>query len=192
MTPSALRYTAMLVLALAASSMAQAQQFSAATLQRLLQSAPEHDVRFSESRESPWLTAPLLSSGTMSSSATMLEKRTEQPQREAWRILDDRIQRVTDTGATQNLLFKDAPAAAVLANALRRAVTGDLAALEKDFRMTLGGDETLWTVQLTPRVPEVARVLKHIELQGSGGRLLVIVILESQGNRTTTRLLHTP
>jgi len=174
-----------------ASAASAAPPMSVASLQHLLQSTPRHEVRFTETRESPWLSAPVQSSGTMRSSPAMLEKRTDAPRAETWRLLGDRMQLVADSGS-KDLLFKDAPAAAVLANALREAVTGDLAALDKDFRLTLGGDEAVWTVQLVPRGAEAARVLKQIELQGSRGQLLVIVILDAQGNRTTTRLQPAP
>jgi hypothetical protein len=63
--------------------------------------------------------------------------------------------------------------------------------LNKDFQLELSGDEREWTLQLTPRHPDVARQLKQISLQGAGRRLAVIVIQESQGDRTTTRL-HYP
>jgi len=170
---------------------AGAQAIDGATLQRLLQATPRHDLRFTETRESQWLTAPLMSSGTMSASAAVLEKRVEKPRRETWRILEDRMQWLEpDTGATKDFLFKDVPAVAALADAMRHAMAGDLRSLDKDFRLSLGGDERVWTVQLTPRRPEVARYLKQLDLQGSRGRLQVIVVLESQGDRTTTRLLY--
>ena len=69
-------------------------------------------------------------------------------------------------------------------------MAGDLQALQKDFRVTLNGDEREWTVQLKPRDPEVTRYLKQLELQGSRGRLQVIIIEESRGDRTTTRLAY--
>ena len=42
-----------------------AEPIKVATLQRLLQEAPSHELHFTETRESPWLKAPVLSSGTM-------------------------------------------------------------------------------------------------------------------------------
>jgi hypothetical protein len=79
---------------------------------------------------------------------------------------------------------------AALAGALRLAVAGDLGALQSDFRIELGGNATLWTVRLQPRRAEVARSLDHLELQGTRGRLQVIIVHERSGERTTTRLLH--
>ena len=62
--------------------------------------------------------------------------------------------------------------------------------MDKDFRLELSGDEREWTLQLTPRQEDVARQLKRIDLHGAGPRLSVIVILEAQGDRTTTRLIY--
>jgi hypothetical protein len=60
--------------------------------------------------------------------------------------------------------------------------------LGTDFELALSGDERGWSLQLTPRQPDVARRLRQITVQGVAGRLSTIVILESQGDRTTTRI----
>ena len=169
-----------------------AQTFSVAGLQHLLQGAPRADVEFTELRESRWLAAPIKSSGTMRSSVTSLEKRVEQPRLEIWRILDDRMQvSMPGSDSVKEILLDQAPAAAALANTLRRVMAGDLDALTKDFQLKLSGDESEWGVQLIPRHADVARQLKQIALQGAGQRLSVIVIVETQGDRTTTHL-HYP
>lgn len=172
---------------------ALAQTVDVAGLQRLLQEAPRRVLRFHETRESPWLTVPMESSGRMTSGPTQLEKTVEQPRRETWRILPDRLEWLAAGSAAPKLLmFKDAPAVAALADVLRQVVAGDLQALEKDFQLVPGGDARLWTLLLTPRRPQTARFLKQLELQGSGAQLGVIVILESQGERTTIRLTPEP
>lgn len=169
-----------------------AEALSVEHLQRLLQEAPHADVRFTETRESRWLAAPIESSGTMRSSALMLEKRVERPRAETWRILSDRIQvTVPGTDGVKEVMLDQAPVAAALANALRRVMAGRLDALNEDFQLDMSGDEREWSLQLTPRHPDVARQLKQISLQGAGERLLVIVIQESQGDRTTTHF-HYP
>jgi len=125
----------------------------------------------------------------MRSNAMMLEKRVERPRPETWRILSDRMQ-VTTPGSdgVKEVMLDQAPAAAALANALRRVMAGHLEALNEDFQLELSGDEREWSLQLTPRHPDVARQLKQITLQGAGRRLAVIVIQESRGDRTTTHL----
>ena len=185
--------TPLMGLVLGWAAIAVAQPITVTGLQRLLQDAPKRELRFHETRESQWLSAPVESSGSMKSDATMLEKRVEQPRQEVWRILDDRMQLMAPgSTAVKQFMFSQAPAVAALANALRHVVAGDLQALDKDFQLAPGGDERLWTLQLTPRRPDIARFLKQLELQGAGARVQVIVILESQGDRTTTRLIYEP
>lgn len=165
--------------------------WSVPELQALLQAQPARALPFEEVRESPWLAAPRISRGTLHSSAQGLEKRVSEPRAETWRLLSDRMEWVGADGQPARILrYADAPAVAALAGALRLAVAGNLGALQDDFRIELGGQASLWTARLQPRRPEVARSLDHLELQGTQGRLQVIIVHERSGERTTTRLQH--
>lgn len=172
-----------------AAAVGAAEPLDVPTLQRLLQAAPKRALRFEELRESPWLAAPVRSSGRLRFDATMLERRVEVPQAQTWRILPDRMQLVGQAGdVSSELLFSAAPAVGELANALRLALTGDLHALQRDFEIASAGERAAWTLRLTPRHRQTARFLQSIELQGSGAELQVIIVVEGQGERTTTRL----
>lgn len=193
MTPGRTARAAGMAVLLAAAGVCAAGVLSVAALQRLLQEAPQRELRFQETRESPWLSAPIETRGTMKSDAGVLEKKVETPRRETWRILDDRIALVGPGSApAKEVLFSDSPAVAALARAWRHVMAGDLRALDKDFSLAPGGEERLWTLVLVPRRPDIGRFLKQIELQGTGARLQAIVILEPNGERTTTRLTHEP
>lgn len=160
-------------------------------LQGQLQAQPVRALSFEEVRESPWLAAPRTSRGTLHASAQGLEKRVTEPSAETWRLLSDRMEWVGNAGQpARTLRYADVPAVAALAGALRLAVAGDLGALQGDFDIELGGNASLWTARLSPRRPEVARSLDHLELQGTQGRLQVIIVHERSGERTTTRLQH--
>lgn len=167
-----------------------AQALTVQELQSMLQSAPVRSTEYQESRESPWLAAPAESRGTMESSPQKLEKRVSAPRQETWRLLADRVEWVGPDGVTsKRILFSQAPAIAVLANAMRRVVAADLGSLAGDFRVELVGDEKRWALRLRPLDPAVAQQLERIDLQGAGARLQVIVVVERNGERTTTRLL---
>jgi hypothetical protein len=161
-----------------------------AELQTMLQAAAsELVVPFHEVRESPWLAAPVESRGTLHARPDRLEKHVVTPRRETWLILSDRIEWIGPDGAgSKQILFSGAPAVAVLADALRRVVAGELAALEQNFRVEVHGDARRWTARLLPRSAQIARSLDRLELHGAGALLQVIVIAEPQGDRTTTRL----
>ncbi|HSW20744.1 MAG TPA: LolA-related protein [Ramlibacter sp.] len=159
-------------------------------LQRLLQAGVKPDARYEEVRESPWLSSPVTTRGTLHVTPQGIEKRVETPRQETWRILDDRLEWIGpgDTGRKQ-ILFSQAPALKTLADVTRRAVAGDIVALERDFTIVLRGTESVWSAQLQPRTPPVARQLESVELQGTSGRLRVLIVSDRQGERTTTRIL---
>lgn len=167
-----------------------AQALTVPELQQLLQSAPKPEARYEEVRESPWLSSPVTTRGTLHVTPNALEKRVDSPRRETWRMLDDRVEWVGAAGTgRKQILFSQAPALRALADVTRQAVAGDLVALERDFRIVLRGDERVWAAQLQPRSPELQRQLDGVELQGTGGRLRVLIVTERKGDRTTTRIL---
>ncbi len=177
-----------LALALAGLGATSAHALTLAELQRMLKTSPVVDVPFHEVRESPWLTMPVESRGTMRSTSQSLEKRVESPRQETWRLLPDRMEWVGADGIERKqILFAQAPAVATLANAIRRIVAGDLQALESDFRISLSGDERHWTAQLHPADAKTARYLDHLEMLGAGAQLQALIVVERQGERTTTR-----
>jgi hypothetical protein len=185
---------AMLLMRIAAGLAAEGAAFDVDSLQRLLQAGQRPEMRFTESRESPWLSAPAVSTGTMVVRPGLLEKRVDGPRHETYRLLADRMQ-VESTGSdrtvvTKDLALNDMPALAALAHSLRLVLAGDLAGLRPQFDLTVTGESRLWSVRLVPRTTAVSRTLQQIDLQGSYGQLMVIVTQEARGERTTTRLLE--
>lgn len=165
-----------------------AQSLTTSELQKLLQSAPTVDMPFHEQRQSPWLALPVESRGVVRSLPQGLEKRVESPRLETWRLLSDRLEWTGPDGVgSKQILFSKAPALAVLSDAMRRVVAGDLLALERDFRITVQGDSPRWTARLQPNNAEVSRYLDYLEIQGAGTQLLVLIVLERKGERTMTR-----
>ena len=165
-----------------------AQTLTSPELQRLLQSMPLMDTPFQEKRQSPWLDAPVESRGIVRSLPHGLEKQIDFPRRETWRLLPDHLEwKGPGEVGNKQILFSQNPALAAFSNALRRVVAGDLLALESDFRVTVQGNPKLWTVYLQPNTAELARYLDHLEMQGAGAQLLVLIVVERKGERTTTR-----
>lgn len=183
---SAARLLAMLLLA---GLPALAQALTVPELQQLLQHGDRPDVRYRETRESPWLSAPVVTEGVLHASADALEKRVASPRPETWRLLPDRLEWQGADGQRKQVLFRDAPALQALADATRHAVAGDLAALARDFTITVQGSPQAWSARLQPRSAALQRQLESLALQGSGARLQVLIVTERQGERTTTRLL---
>lgn len=180
----AVRWLAVLLLALPA----LAQALTLSELQQLLQRDASTEVHYQESRESPWLSAPVVTQGVLRVTPQGLEKRVESPRPETWRLLADRLEWLGPDGSRKQMLFSDAPALQALADVTRYIISGQLAGLERDFRIELQGSTEAWSATLLPRSARVTRQLQEVQLQGSGAGLQVLIVTERQGERTTTRL----
>ena len=134
-----------------------AHALTVAQLQALLQAQPRPDARYEETRESPWLSAPVNTRGTLHVSAQALEKHVEAPRQETWRLLPDRLEWQGPGGERKQILFSQAPALQGLADVTRRAVAGELVPLDRDFKIVVSGDEHVWSAPLSPRTPAVTR-----------------------------------
>ena len=161
---------------------------TAVDLQHLLKANARPSVTFEEVRESPWLAAPAVSKGSMRMTADGLEKRVDSPRRETWRLLADRVEWQGADGRVSQILYRQAPALGALAGVMRRVIAGDVVALQRDFNVELAGDEHAWRAQLIPRDAQVRSQLESVEVQGTGGAVQVLVVVDRQGEKTTTRL----
>ena len=181
-------FTRTLIVAFIFGATLDAAALTPAELQRLLTPNAGATVNFEEVRESPWLAAPIVSKGSMQVTANGLEKRVESPKRETWRLLADRVEWQSADGRVNQIPYARAPALGALAGVMRRVIAGDVAGLQKDFDVQLAGDERAWRAQLVARDAQVRSQLESIEVQGTGGAIQVLVVVDHQGEKTTTRL----
>jgi hypothetical protein len=166
-----------------------AHALTASELQRLLQPSARPPARYEEVRESPWLSSPVTTRGTLHVTADALEKRVDSPRAESWRLLRDRVEWKGPAGASKEIFFIKAPGLQALADVTRHAVAGDLQAIEREFHVVVSGDESVWSARLRPRDATLQRQLESVELQGTRGQIRVLIVTERQGERTTTRIL---
>jgi len=70
---------------------------------------------------------------------------------------------------------------------MRAILASDAETLRASFDAAAAGSAEHWTIRLTPRPREMARVLKEIRLAG-GRHLETIEVEETSGNQTTMRM----
>jgi outer membrane lipoprotein-sorting protein len=181
------RWPAALLL-LAALQLSAAEEFGPAQLMLAFAAIPEARTRFTEVRRSDVLRAPLELKGKLHyQRPDRLERHVLSPYQEVTRIDGDRVTIENPArGEPRTYSLAALPAALALVEGLRATLAGDLAALERHYRVSLAGSREAWTLSLVPRTPAVAGAVSSIQLTGSAARLTRVEIEETSGDRITT------
>lgn len=157
------------------------------TLLARLAARPESQVRFVELKTLSVLTEPLRLEGTLEfRPPAYLAKHIEKPVEEHY-VIDGGLVTVSQPGAprTAQLNLADYPPLEAFAESLRAPLAGDLAALQRHWRPSLGGSWRHWLLALTPLRPELAGVIRSVRLEGQDDRLTRMTIEEAGGDTST-------
>lgn len=143
-------------------------------VEQLAQPVPSQTA-FVEVRESAMLKAPLQVSGRYARpDAATLVREVQQPYRETSTIANGQV-RVQREGRRDRVFPLDrAPELAGLQDSFAALLGGQLAVLERDFRLQVEGSQSQWRLVLTPHTARVAARLQDLTLHGSGDDLRCI------------------
>lgn len=151
-------------------------------------------ARYTETRTLKVLTKPIQSSGLLSfRRPDVLEKQVMLPKPESMRVEGDRV--TIDDGSPQSpriLQLSDHPEVAILIEAIRTPLTGNLDRLNALFQVSLGGSERRWLLSLVPRDPRAAEWVRSVYVRGSGDRVNAVEIDEQGGDHTVLRIEPMP
>lgn len=147
----------------------------------------ETRVRFVELKSLSVLDRPLRLEGTLEFRPPgYLAKHVEKPAEEHYLIEDGRVT-VSKPGEPQTveLALADYPPLEAFAESLRAPLAGDLAALQRYWRPSLGGSWKHWRLALTPLRPELATFVRGVRLEGRDERLTGLTVEEASGDTAT-------
>ncbi len=177
------------VTALLASGSAAAD-FDKAALMQLLASVERASAQFVETRHSALLTAPLVSRGTLVyKRPDRLEKHVSFPFET--RMVLERGQVTIDNpsrGRKMTLSIENAPGIAGLVESIRATRAGDLGALERFYKVDVGGSRGAWSLRLRPHDRELAQYVNAVTVQGAGARIERIEVVEASGDRSVMEI----
>jgi outer membrane lipoprotein-sorting protein len=143
-------------------------------------------VRFAETKTSAYLKAPIESSGTLTYAApARLEKRTLLPREERFAVDGDTV--VVENPARKTrfeLRLGEYPAIRAFVESIRGTLAGDLASLQRYYRVELVGAWSDWQLHLLPSDPQMAELVQKVVIGGVGGEVRRIEILEASGDRS--------
>lgn len=185
------KFCLLLVLNLNGTAALGSSLFTIDSLEQLLKSNTSHVVGYQETRESPWLQEPIISEGTMESRPPMIEKIAILPRPQTWRLYPDYME-MSNPDGSKRVYYSQSPQVGVLANAIRGLVTGEIVTLRHEFYVEIKGSENSWSVQLKPRTEDASKYLRLIEFDGTNSSVKRIVVIEAQGEKTTTLLIRQP
>jgi outer membrane lipoprotein-sorting protein len=141
-------------------------------------------ARFVEKKNIALLDKPVTSSGELRFvPPARLEKRTLLPKPESLVLDGDTL--VIERGKQKfNVRLSEQPEALAFVDSLRGTLTGDQAALERSYKLSLSGNEEHWTLDLLPNDQRIAAFVLRITFGGSHHRVEWIHYLQADGDRS--------
>ncbi|MGF1469678.1 MAG: outer membrane lipoprotein carrier protein LolA [Sandaracinaceae bacterium] len=152
---------------------------------------PGRECRFDEEKTLGTLLAvPLRSEGRiLFDPPGRFLRQVERPEPSAMLIVGDRLRMRDAGGPVRELPIDRLPALRGFLDSFRAVLAGDRAALERYYAVELRAASPAggWTLILTPRQPDLARLIATITMAGRGPRLDEMRVVEVTGDVTVTR-----
>jgi hypothetical protein len=161
-------------------------------LMRELGAVKRSQSRFVERKYLKVLKAPLELRGTLTYVAPgNLVKRTLSPKPETLTVEGDRLTlESTARNESRTLRLRDYPVLWAFVESIRSTLSGDIAALERFYRVELEGGRARWRLYLVPRDPDMRAVISLINIGGSRDRVERIEVQETRGDRSVTTIVE--
>ena len=141
-------------------------------------------AKFVEKKTISLLDKPVLSTGEMTYIApAYLEKRTLTPKPEIL-ILDKDMLSIERDKQKLSINLSNQPEALAFIDSIRGTLTGNRAALEKNYGLYLSGTADKWVLTLLPSEPKIAALVLRIVVTGSKSQIRSIEYLQADGDRS--------
>lgn len=169
-----------------------AEPWGVQQLMRELGTVKRSQARFVERKYLKILNAPLEVSGRLIYQAPgKLEKRTLGPKPEILLVDGDRLTIESGSDKKRRMLkLQDYPVLWAFVESIRSTLGGDIAALERFYRVELEGTHPRWRLYLVPRDADMRAVISMISIGGSRDRVDRIEVQETRGDRSVMTIVE--
>ncbi len=141
-------------------------------------------AKFVETKYISLLDKPVVSTGEMTYTAPdRLEKRTLTPKVETM-LLDKDMLSIERGQRKLSINLANQPEALAFVDSIRGTLSGNRAALEKNYALHLSGNAEKWVLTLLPSDQKIASIVLRITVSGSRNRVLGIEYLQADGDRS--------
>lgn len=161
---------------------AQAGEWGLQALMAQLAAVESSRVEYTEERHISLLGMPLISSGELRYQAPdYLKKTVREGGQGSYEIRGEQL-RIEEYGEVRELPLDASPALMAFVASFRATLAGDLATLQRYYRLTLDGSPADWTFTLVPTEPAMATVIREVVIRGGGVQLRQVTTREQGGD----------
>jgi hypothetical protein len=173
---------------------AESRHWDLAVLMDGLSNASAGQVGFTERKTLQMLKEPLILKGTLDfRRPARLEKRITSPMTETYLVEGNEVTiDLPAKGFRQKVALTDYPALQAFVESIRAPLAGDLASLQRFYRVSLGGSERNWLMALVPLDTDMAKLVRSVRIKGSGDRMREVRIEESNGDSSVMTIEPLP
>ena len=158
--------------------------FDLVQLMRMLALVKAGEATFVETRSVAMLDHALHSSGRLSFEAPdTFVRETLTPRRERIAVVGNLVTMSLGT-RTRTVPLDSVPEAAVIMEAIRGTLTGNRAAIERNFSATVSGAPQRWTLELTPNEPRLRALVVAVRLSGGQAQVREMTVAMADGDRS--------
>jgi len=141
-------------------------------------------AKFVEKKFVSLLDKPVISTGEMTYTAPdKLERRTLTPKVETV-LLDKDVLSIEREKQKLSINLANRPEALAFVDSIRGTLSGNRAALEKNYALHLSGDLDKWVLTLLPSDQKIAAIVQRITVSGQKNQVRTIEYLQADGDRT--------
>jgi hypothetical protein len=141
-------------------------------------------AKFVEKKYISLLDKPVISTGEMTYTAPdKLEKRTLTPKIETL-LLDKDILSIEREKQKLSINLANQPEALAFVDSIRGTLSGNRAALEKNYALYLSGNADKWVLTLLPSDQKIAAIVLRIIVSGQKNQVRNIEYLQADGDRS--------
>jgi outer membrane lipoprotein-sorting protein len=141
-------------------------------------------AKFVEKKYISLLDKPIVTTGEMTYTAPdRLEKRTLTPKVETL-LLDKEMLSIEREKQKLSINLANQPEALAFVDSIRGTLSGNRAALEKNYALYLSGNSDKWVLTLLPSEQKIAALVLRITVSGSKNQVRSIEYLQADGDRS--------
>ena len=158
-----------------------------------LAAVPERRATFQEDKTIGALTTPLHSNGRLAfRRPSRLEKITFPPAAETIVVDGSRLAITIGDEPPRSVDLDAHPEVAALVEAVRGTLAGDLAALRRNYAVTMEGSVGAWQLTLRPADARVAALVRAVAIAGRNTDVQRVDITQANGDRSVMTITPQP